>query len=66
MQTWQLWIALSGVFASLTTTAFAEPYNPRIGQRHIAFTLPAIDDGRPISLREYHGKKVLLMQFASW
>jgi hypothetical protein len=46
--------------------AFGEPYSPRVGARHADFTLPAIDDGRPISLGSYRGKKVLLMQFASW
>jgi hypothetical protein len=54
------------VLVSLTTSALAETYNPRVGERHPNFTLPAIDDGRPISLEQLHGRKVLLIQFASW
>jgi hypothetical protein len=46
--------------------SFAEPYAPRVGQRHTDFTLPAISDGRPVSLSDYRGKKLLLIHFASW
>ncbi len=46
--------------------AFADRYNPRVGQRHPDFTLPTISDGKPVSLSQYRGKKVLLIQFASW
>ncbi len=46
--------------------AHAEPYAPRVGQRHPNFTLPTISDGKPVSLSQYHGKKVLLIHFASW
>ncbi|MCH7729779.1 MAG: redoxin domain-containing protein, partial [Planctomycetes bacterium] len=45
---------------------FADSYRPRVGQRHPDFTLPAISDGKPVSLSQYRGKKVLLIQFASW
>jgi len=41
-------------------------YNPRVGQRHADFTLPTISDGKPVSLSQFRGKKVLLIQFASW
>ena len=43
-----------------------QSYPPAVGTRHPDFTLPAIDDGRPISLSDFRGKKVLLVQFASW
>ena len=46
--------------------AFADRYNPRVGQRHPDFTLPTISDGAPVSLAQYRGKKLLLIQFASW
>ncbi len=39
---------------------------PRIGERHADFTLANIADGKPVSLSDYRGKKVLLIQFASW
>ena len=46
--------------------ADADQYHLQIGQQHPDFTLPAISDGKPISLSQYRGMKVLLIQFASW
>lgn len=54
------------MFVASGTVATADEYAPRVGSLHPAFTLPAIDDGRPISLAQYRGRKVLLIQFASW
>jgi peroxiredoxin len=54
------------VLTALAGPAAADTYSPRVGERHVNFTLPAIDDGRPISLEQLRGKKVLLIQFASW
>lgn len=66
----RFWISLLSVpgviLASLAIPARAETYSPRVGERHLNFTLPAIDDGRPLSLEQLRGKKVLLIQFASW
>ena len=39
---------------------------PELGERHADFTLPSIADGQPVSLSESRGKRVLLIQFASW
>lgn len=39
---------------------------PAVGDRHPDFTLSAIADGKPKSLSDFRGKKVLLVQFASW
>ena len=39
---------------------------PAVGDRHPDFTLPAVADGKPVSLSDFRGKKVLLIQFASW
>lgn len=39
---------------------------PRMGERHPDFTLANIADGKPVSLSDFRGKKVLLIQFASW
>jgi hypothetical protein len=50
----------------IAVAAVARAYHPRIGQPHADFTLPAIDDGRPVSLSDFRGKKVLLIHFASW
>jgi peroxiredoxin len=46
--------------------ATAAPYAPKVGQRHPDFTLPRINDRAPVSLSDFRGKKVLLIQFASW
>jgi peroxiredoxin len=37
-----------------------------LGEGHPEFTLPDIHTGKPVSLSDYRGKKVLLVQFASW
>jgi peroxiredoxin len=52
--------------AGLTTPAGAAGYNPQVGDRHPDFTLPDVGTGKPKSLSDFRGKKVLLIQFASW
>jgi hypothetical protein len=57
------------VFALILATAKplqAAPYAPKVGQRHPDFTLPNIASGKPVSLSDFRGKKVLLIHFASW
>jgi hypothetical protein len=44
----------------------AAPYAPEVGRRHPDFTLPDLATGRPVSLSDFRGKKVLLIHFASW
>ena len=46
--------------------AAAQSYAPRVGERHADFVLPRIDNRRPVALSSFHGRKVLLIQFASW
>ena len=41
-------------------------YSPTVGKPHPDFILPSIDDGKPVQLSDFRGKKVLLMHFASW
>jgi peroxiredoxin len=41
-------------------------YAPRVGKPHPDFVLPNIENGKPIRLSQYRGKKVLLVHFASW
>jgi len=41
-------------------------YQPKLGEYHPEFTLPDIATGKPVSLSDFRGKKVLLIQFASW
>ena len=54
------------VLLAATTLAHADPYAPKVGQRHADFTLQDISSGKPVSLSDFRGKKVLLIQFASW
>jgi hypothetical protein len=58
--------ATCGMLLGLPSRASAAPYAPKVGQRHPDFTLPTIGDRAPVSLSNFRGKKVLLIQFASW
>ena len=49
-----------------TAGAFAATYPPRVGEPHPDVLLPSIEDGAAVSLAQFHGRKVLLIQFASW
>ena len=46
--------------------AFLDERSPQPGEAHFDFTFPNIDDHQPVSLHYFRGKKVLLIQFASW
>ena len=59
-------LAACGIILGSTRRASAESYAPKVGQKHPDFTLPRIDDCAPVSLSNFRGKKVLLIQFASW
>jgi AhpC/TSA family len=51
---------------ALATPALAQGYALKVGEHHPEFTLPDIQTGKPVSLADFRGKKVLLIQFASW
>ncbi len=38
----------------------------KVGERHAEVRLPTIDRVETIALSDYRGKKVLLIEFASW
>ena len=42
------------------------PFRPVVGQAFPDLVLPSLDDGRPLSLADFRGKKVILHVFASW
>jgi hypothetical protein len=46
--------------------ASAQAFEPKVGAPLPDFTLPRIDNGEPVSLSDYRGRKVLLVMFASW
>jgi peroxiredoxin len=52
--------------AAVLLSPLALGQTPKVGERHPDFTLPGIADGKPKSLSDFRGKKVLLIQFASW
>jgi peroxiredoxin len=54
------------LMALVTTPLQAGADAPKVGERHPDFTLPSIATGKPLSLSDFRGKKVLLIQFASW
>jgi hypothetical protein len=59
-------LAACGMAIGSSTRASGASYAPKVGQRHPDFTLPRIGDRAPVSLSDFRGKKVLLIQFASW
>ena len=59
-------LATCGMILGSTSRASAASYAPKVGERHPDFTLPTIGDRTPVSLSDFRGKKVLLIQFASW
>ncbi len=60
-------LCLSALMAATTMlSAAAEDYAPRVGKPHPEVLLPSIADGKPVSLLQYRGRKVLLIHFASW
>jgi peroxiredoxin len=61
-----LTLAACGILLGSTSCASAASYAPKVGERHPDFTLPTIGDRTPVSLSNFRGKKVLLIQFSSW
>ena len=66
MRNLALALATCGMILGSTSRASAASYAPKVGERHPDFTLPEIGDRTPSSLSSFRGKKVLLIQFASW
>lgn len=66
MPRWMRCLALNVALILLPSPVSADTYSPHVGEKHMNFTLPAIDDGRAISLAQFRGRKVLLIQFAAW
>ena len=61
-------IALFAVL--LAGSQMAAPQEPssrfKVGQPFPNLVFPSVDNGRPTSIAQYRGKKVLLHIFASW
>ena len=61
-------IAVSQIALSSTSDAQtkANSYKPVVGKLHVDFEMPSVADDKPIKLSDFAGKKVLLINFASW
>ena len=42
------------------------PQDLVVGEKHPELRLPTIDRGRTLGLSQFRGKKILLIEFASW
>ena len=61
-----LTLAACGILLASNSRSGAASYAPKVGEKHPDFTLPTIGDRTPVSLSDFRGNKVLLIQFASW
>ncbi len=59
-------LLIFGLFFSKTALTAPQSYPPQVGTVHPDFMLPQIDSRQPVSLSQFRGKKVLLINFASW
>ena len=48
------------------TTANPQPVGFEVGQTFPNLVLPSLEDGRPLSLAQFRGQKLILHIFASW
>ncbi len=62
----RLAVLLCGCLFLSSTVASGAGYAPEVGEPHPEFILPKISNRQPASLAQFRGKKVLLIQFASW
>ncbi len=46
--------------------ATAAPADLEVGRPFPDLVLPALQDGRPLSIADFRGRKVILQVFASW
>lgn len=59
----------SAIILGLTVGVMAMPAPPtgfEVGQPFPPITLPALRDGRPMSIMQFRGQKLILHIFASW
>ncbi len=61
-------LLLVGSLAAVGTmeSSAAENYAPTVGEPHVDVVLETIEHDRTVALSDFRGKKVLLINFASW
>lgn len=63
------WGSFTGIALALLLVASigtAAPSGLQVGQPFPHLTLPALEDGQPLSLTDFRGEKVILHIWASW
>nr|WP_201750075.1 hypothetical protein [Tautonia marina] len=66
MRRWKTLLAACAAVVVGGSSGVSGAETPQVGQRYPDFVLPSIEGGAPVSLSQFRGKKVLLIQFASW
>jgi len=66
MQNMNLLTLACGCVCAIAGSTCAAGYSPRVGEPHPDFVLPGIADRKCVSLSQFRGQKVLLINFASW
>lgn len=61
-----IFIATLVFSSSLAEAQRRQRYPVPTGKTHPEFKLPAVTDGKPVSLSDFRGKKTILVHFASW
>ena len=64
MNAWRATFLTSLVLAAAGAANAAEPIE--VGRPFPIIVLPALDDDRPLTIRDFRGEKVILHVFASW
>ena len=55
-----------GIFIAMSTTETVQAGEPKVDELYPELRLPTIDGEQTVSIRGLRGKKVLLIEFASW
>jgi hypothetical protein len=64
---WSSWVSLLVILLiGKVTAANPQPVGFEVGQSFPNWVLPSLEDGRPLSLAQFRGQKLLLHIFASW
>ncbi len=61
-------VLISAFLLGCGTVALANPSRPQpqVGQPFGPLVLPTVDGSQVVDLASFHGRKVLLIEFASW
>ena len=69
MKTFVGLILLAALGVTITYTRRPSPtmeIGTKVGQAYPNYIFPSLEDGRPVALSQFRGKKIILHHFASW